>query len=72
MVIWFHQPFAKRSVGLQEERPGAAHLELPEDIAREETEEPVIGASYVRRPLAEHKAIRRAVELISRPIIRCC
>jgi acetolactate synthase-1/2/3 large subunit len=50
----------------QEERPGAAHLELPEDIAREETEEPVIGASYVRRPLAEHKAIRRAVELISR------
>ena len=49
----------------QEERPGAAHLELPEDIAREETEEPVIEASYVRRPLAEHKAIRRAVELIS-------
>jgi acetolactate synthase-1/2/3 large subunit len=49
----------------QEERPGAAHLELPEDIAREETEMPVIEASYVRRPLAEHKAIRRAVELIS-------
>ena len=49
----------------QEERPGATHLELPEDIAREETEVPVIEASYVRRPIAEHKAIRRAVELIS-------
>ena len=49
----------------QEERPGAAHLELPEDIAREETEMPVIEASYVRRPIAERKAIRRAVELIS-------
>ena len=49
----------------QEERPGAAHLELDEDIAREETQEPVIEASYVRRPIAERKAFRRAVELIS-------
>lgn len=49
----------------QEERPGATHLELAEDIAREETGTPVIEASYARRPIAEHKAIRRAVELIS-------
>ena len=49
----------------REERPGAAHLELAEDIAREETEEPVVEASYVRRPIAEHEAIRRAVDLIS-------
>jgi acetolactate synthase-1/2/3 large subunit len=49
----------------QEERPGAAHLELPEDIAREESAVPVIELSYARRPVAEDKAIRRAVELIS-------
>ncbi|MCF7734325.1 MAG: acetolactate synthase large subunit [Akkermansiaceae bacterium] len=49
----------------QEERPGAAHLELPEDIAREDTKMPVVEESYVRRPLAEHKAVRRAVDLIS-------
>lgn len=49
----------------QEERPGAAHLELPEDIAREETDVPVIEPSFVRRPVAEDKAINRAVELIS-------
>ncbi len=49
----------------QEERPGAAHLELPEDIAREETAIPVIPPSYVRRPVAEDKAIRMAVDLIA-------
>lgn len=48
----------------QEERPGAAHLELPEDIARETTETETIPASQVRRPAAESKAIDRAVELI--------
>ena len=35
----------------QEERPGATHLELPEDIAREETEMPVI-ASELHSPAA--------------------
>ncbi len=49
----------------QEERPGAAHLELPEDIAREETDVPIIAPSYVRRPVAEDKAIQRAVDLIA-------
>jgi len=48
----------------EEERPGAVHLELPEDIAAEETREPVLEGSYVRRPIAEEKAIRRAVDLI--------
>ena len=50
----------------QEERPGATHLELPEDIARESADLPVIEPSFHRRPVAEAKAIRRAVELISR------
>ena len=49
----------------QEERPGAAHLELPEDIAREVVDIPVITPSYVRRPVAEEKAIQRAVEMIA-------
>ena len=49
----------------REERPGAAHLEFPEDIAREETDADVIGRSYVRRPVAEEKSISRAVEHIT-------
>jgi acetolactate synthase-1/2/3 large subunit len=49
----------------REERPGATHLELPEDIAREETAAAVIERSYVRRPVAEEKSITRAVELIT-------
>jgi len=50
----------------EEERPGAVHLELPEDIAAEGTDEAVIPKSVVRRPIAEDKAIRRAVEMIEK------
>lgn len=46
----------------QEERPGAVHLELPEDIAREEADLHPISPSVSRRPIAEEKAIRAAVE----------
>ena len=38
----------------QEEKPGAVHLELPEDIAVEHVDEEPIPASFVRRPVAEH------------------
>jgi len=48
----------------QEEKPGAVHLELPEDVAEETTDEPVIPASLVRRPVAESKSIIAAVERI--------
>ena len=48
----------------QEEKPGAVHLELPEDIADEQTEEPPIAASHVRRPTAEAKSIDAAVEML--------
>ena len=48
----------------QEERPGAAHLELPEDIAQEETTVSPLQGSYVRRPVAEAKAIACAAEKI--------
>jgi len=48
----------------EEERPGAVHLELPEDIERELTDEQPIPASAVRRPTAEKKSIERAVAMI--------
>ncbi len=48
----------------QEEKPGAVHLELPEDIAVEHVDEEPIPASFVRRPVAEQKSIRAAVDLI--------
>jgi acetolactate synthase-1/2/3 large subunit len=48
----------------EEERPGATHLELPEDIAREESDAIVIPASFHRRPVCDEKAIQRAVDSI--------
>ena len=48
----------------EEERPGACHLELPEDIAQEEVFDKPLTASNVRRPVAEEKSIRAAVNLI--------
>ena len=49
----------------EEERPGAVHLELPEDIAAEEIEgRTLFDRSYARRPLAEEKAVRSAVDLL--------
>lgn len=47
-----------------EERPGATHIELPEDIAAEHTTAPLLKASVVRRPIAEYKAISAAIEMI--------
>jgi len=50
----------------REERPGAVHLELPEDIASEiMTDPPTISPSISpRRPTAEIKAISQAVKMI--------
>ena len=50
----------------QEERPGAVHLELPEDIAAEDTSAPLVNPSRSRRPIAEDKSIKWAVEMIER------
>ena len=44
----------------EEEKPGAVHLELPEDIAAEETGEPPIRQSYARRPVPEEQGDRAA------------
>ena len=48
----------------EEERPGATHLELPQDIAGDSTDAILIPASYSRRPIAEEKAIAAAVDAI--------
>ena len=48
----------------EEEKPGAVHLELPEDIADEQTDTVPLKASHARRPVPEEKAIQAAVELI--------
>lgn len=45
----------------EEEKPGATHLEFPEDIAEEQTDSQPIPRSIVRRPCAEAKSIRAAV-----------
>jgi len=42
----------------QSERPGATHLELPEDIAAEDTAREPIAKSVSRRPLVEEKALQ--------------
>ncbi|RKU03560.1 acetolactate synthase large subunit [Burkholderia sp. Nafp2/4-1b] len=48
----------------EEERPGAAHLELPEDIAHEEGDGKPIPRSFSRRPVAEEKAVAHAIDAI--------
>lgn len=47
-----------------EERPGAVHIELPEDIAAEDTDASLLVPSLVRRPIAEYKSITAAIDMI--------
>ncbi len=54
------------------EKPGACHIELPEDIAKHETNQQPINPQRFRRPVADDKIIDQAFELIKnakRPII---
>jgi len=57
----------------EEERPGAVHLELPEDIARDEVEdETVFPRQTIHRVFASDRAIEKAVEVIKaakRPLL---
>ncbi|MBI5728406.1 MAG: acetolactate synthase large subunit [Candidatus Magasanikbacteria bacterium] len=56
-----------------EERPGAVHIELPEDIAGEDVAETFLfPIDKIRRPAAENKAVAQAVRMIEkakRPLI---
>ena len=55
-----------------EERPGACHLELPQDIAGEDVDAPLLPPSQPRRPVADEKAVAAALQAISesrRPLL---
>ncbi|MER3329912.1 MAG: acetolactate synthase large subunit [Candidatus Kapaibacterium sp.] len=47
-----------------EERPGAVHLELPEDVAKEECDDQLFEVVGHRRPDADERAIIEAVKMI--------
>ena len=49
----------------QAERPGAVHLELPEDVAESMTDARVQKRGLVRRPAPDPKALVRAAQLIN-------
>ena len=56
----------------EEEKPGASHLELPEDIADEDARSAPFTPSFVRRPAADEKSVRAAVDRIEaakRPLL---
>ena len=48
----------------EEEKPGATHIELPEDIADEHTDARPLKRSQVRRPTADVKSVRIAVKAL--------
>ena len=50
----------------EEEKPGAVHLEFPEDIADENTDEKPLKASMTRRSIPEEKAIKAAIDSIEK------
>ena len=54
------------------EKPGATLVELPEDVAREESDEAPMAVRKTRRPGADHKVVQQAVDLIAeakRPLV---
>ena len=54
------------------EKPGACHIELPENIAKQDTEARPLSFHKVRRPAPDEKIIDQAVELLksaTRPVI---
>lgn len=56
----------------QEEKPGAVHLELPEDVAEEQTDCTPIAKSNARRPVPDEKSVRiaaRRIEQARSPIL---
>src|SRR5262245_38233017 len=55
-----------------EERPGPVHLELPEDIAAEEADAPLVPPHPIDRPIAPPAALDRTIAMIRaarRPLI---
>src|SRR5438046_8574762 len=56
----------------QEEKPGACHLELPEDVAQGEAEGEPLAPAQARRPSPDRPSLARAAEIINaaeRPLL---
>ncbi len=56
----------------ESERPGAVHLELPEDIAEEESDLSAVKWQKIRRPVPDEKSINQLLELVqpaNKPVI---
>ena len=54
------------------EKPGATHIELPEDVAAQHVEAEPIEPRRVRRPSADYRAVDRTIELLrqaKRPLV---
>ena len=54
------------------EKPGVTVIELPEDVAKDDVDRPVMAPVITRRPAADHKAVRSALDAIEQaenPII---
>ena len=68
-----HESVRKAFKLAEHEKPGATHLEIPEDVAATETDvAPLERRSRIRRPSPDETAVERAVELLSdadRPIV---
>src|SRR5215469_14580621 len=50
----------------QEEKPGAVHLEFPEDVAHEQTDSTPIPRSNARRPVPDDKCVKAAARRIEK------
>ncbi|MBS0362641.1 MAG: acetolactate synthase large subunit [Proteobacteria bacterium] len=50
----------------QEEKPGAVHLEFPEDIAHEQTDSTPFKRSNARRPIPDDKCVKAAARRIEK------
>ncbi len=50
----------------EEERPGAVHIELPEDIAAEQADYKLLKVNSISRPIADTKVIVKASEMIKK------
>ncbi|MFW5929518.1 MAG: acetolactate synthase large subunit [Halobacteriota archaeon] len=60
-----HESIRKAFKVAEYEKPGATHVELPEDVAAEETEaKPMASRDRVRRPDPDGDSVRRVAEMI--------
>src|SRR5690348_9392671 len=48
----------------ESEKPGACHIEVPEDVAEEQSDGTALSAERTRRPSPDHSALKTAARLI--------